>query len=109
MIPNWALLPLMITGHAFPILSHFVLPYGWLCKFTEPICTEWSIESAPGAIPVSMDGTAGYCIQQTMAPTSSCADLSEMVGFFGFIILLFVAYFAVGAMVGSIIQKRNAK
>jgi len=109
MIPNWALIPPMITGHAFPILSHFIVPYGWLCKFTEPICTSWSMESASGSVQWTMEGQAGYCIQQTMTPTSACADLSEMVGFWGLVLLLFSAYFAVGAVIGLIIQKKKAK
>ncbi len=109
MIPNWVFIPSMITGHAFPILSHFIVPYGWLCKFTESACVSWSAESAPGAMPWTMEGTPGYCIEQTMAPTSSCADLSEMVGFFGLILFLIVVYFAIGAIVGLIIQKRKTK
>jgi hypothetical protein len=109
MIPNWVLLPPTITGHAFPIFSHFMIPYGWLCKFTEVTCTSWSVESAPGAIPWITEGQAGYCIQQTMTPTSSCADLSEIVGFFGLVILLFVAYFLIGTTIGLIIQKKKAK
>ncbi|MBI2146752.1 hypothetical protein HYU22_05430 [Candidatus Woesearchaeota archaeon] len=109
MIPNWVLIPPMVIGHAFPILSPFIVPYGWLCKFTEPTCVRWSAESAPGAIPWTMEGTPGYCIEQTMAPTSSCANLSEMVSFFGLILLLFIAYFAIGAIVGLIIQKIKMK
>ena len=109
MIPNGALIPPMITGHAFPILSHFIVPYGWLCKFTQPNCTLWSVGYEPGAIPWTMEGTAGYCIEQTMTPTSSCADFSEMVGFLGFVFLLFVVYFTIGAIVGSIIQMKRAK
>ena len=109
MIPNWALLPPMITGHVFPFFSHFMIPYGWLCKFTEVTCTSWSVESAPGAIPWTTEGQVGYCIQQTMTPTSSCADLSEIIGFFGLIILLFVAYFLIGTTIGLIIQKKKAK
>jgi len=109
MLPNWVLIPPMITGHAFPILSFFIIPYGWLCKFTEPICTYWSAESVPGAIPWINEGAAGYCIEQAMTPTSSCADISEIVGFLGLTLLLLVAYFAIGAIVGLIIQKKKAK
>ncbi len=109
MLPNWTLIPPMITGHAFPILSQFMVPYGWHCIFTEPICTNWSADSAPGAIPWTMDGNAGYCIQQTMTPTASCENLSAIVGFFGLTLLLFVAYFAIGAIIGLIIQKKRAK
>jgi len=109
MIPSEALILPTITGHVFPVLSMFIVPYGWLCKFTEPTCAYWSAESAPGAIPWTMEGTPGYCIEQEMAPTPSCADLSDMIGFFGLILLLFIAYFVIGAIVGLIIQKRKAK
>ncbi len=109
MTPDGVLILPTITGHVFPILSIFIVPYGWLCKFTEPTCVHWSAESAPGAIPWTMEGTPGYCVEQTMAPTSSCADLSEMVGFFGLILLLFDAYFAIGAIVGLVMQKRKTK
>ncbi len=109
MIPNWALVLPIVTGHAFPILSHFIVPYGWFCKFTESTCTSWNIDSTPGAIPWTNDGTAGYCIERTMSPTSSCENLSEMVGFWGLVLLLFIAYFAIGAIVGFVIQKKRAK
>lgn len=107
MTPSWALVPPMITGHTFPILSHFIFPYGWLCKLTQPICVEWSVDSAPGAIPWTMEGTQGYCLQQVMTPTSLCADVSEMVGFLGLLLLLFVVYFGIGALAGLIIQKNK--
>jgi len=109
MIPSWAFIPPMITGQAFPLLSSYIVPYGWLCKFTEPICTYWSVESTPGAVPWTMEGNAGYCIEQTMTPTSSCANISEMLGFLGLILILFVIYFAIGAIIGLRIQKRKAK
>lgn len=78
MIPSWAFIPPMITGQAFPLLSYYIVPYGWLCKFTT-------------------------------TPTSSCANISEMFGFLGLILILFVAYFTIGAIIGLRIQKRKAK
>lgn len=112
MIPSWALIPPMITGHAFPLLSHFIVPYGFLCEFTEPICTHWSVKdlAGPNCVPwTSSEGDAGCCIEQTMTPTNTCANISEMVGFFGLLTMLLVAYFILGAVIGRVIEKRKAK
>jgi len=81
----------------------------FLCEFTEPICTYWSAESELGSVPWTMDGQAGYCIEQTMTPTNSCANLSEVVGFWSLAALLVGIYFALGAGIGGFIQKRKAK
>lgn len=109
MIPNWALIPPIITGHAFPILSHFIVPYGWMCRFSESTCIQWSVENSPGALPWTMDGTAGFCLKQISTPPASCADLSELLGFLGLSAFLFILYFTGGAIVGLLMQKRKAK
>ena len=107
--PGWTMVAPLATGHFFPFLSIFIVPYGFLCDFTEPICTNWSLMSEPGAVPWTMEGQAGYCIQQTMTPTDSCANLSDAVGFWGLNALLLATYFGIGAGIGWFVQKRKAK
>lgn len=53
-----------------------------------------------------MDGEAGYCLVQTMHPTSACARTSEAVGFFGLAAALGAIYFAIGAVIAMIRQKK---
>ncbi len=111
-VPGWALIPPTVTGHTFPILSHFIIPYGWLCKFSEPICTHWSAKDSagPNCVPwTDSEGGAGCCMEQTMTPTTACANLSEIAGFWGITILLLVAYFMLGAIIGRVIEKRKKK
>ncbi|MBI2147348.1 hypothetical protein HYU19_02605 [Candidatus Woesearchaeota archaeon] len=110
-IPNNALILPMVTGHAFPILSHFIVPYGFLCEFSEEHCTAWSSYQAISKQdsdclkPMVMEGVEGCCTTLTPQPTSFCASLSEGVGFFGLGVLLLGIYFGIGAAVGKIIQK----
>jgi len=114
-IPNNALILPMITGHAFPILSHFFVPYGFLCEFREEHCISWSSyyaineESGSCVKPLVIEGVEGCCTTLTPQPTSFCASLSEKVGFFGMITLLLGIYFGIGAAIGKIIQKRKFK
>ncbi|MDP3639982.1 MAG: hypothetical protein Q8R53_02145 [Nanoarchaeota archaeon] len=107
--PAWTTTVPLVTGHFFPLFSGFIIPYGFLCEFAVPICTNWSAAYEPGAVPWIMEGQAGYCIEQTMTPTDSCANLSEAVGFFGLAILLIGIYFGIGAAIGGFIQRRIAK
>lgn len=114
--PAWIMNVPLVTGHFFPFLSSFIVPYGFLCKFTEPRC-DWFIsksifelEAVPsGAVPWTMEGITGYCIRPSMSPTNSCANLSEVVIFGGFAALLLGIYFVIGAVIGGFIQKRKAK
>ncbi len=95
---NSFLIPPLITGHAFPLFSTFIIPYGWLCEFTEPSCINWAAKGVPGATPWTLEtGEQGYCVEQIMNPTSQCAEVSEMLGFWGLVILLFAIYFVIGA------------
>ncbi len=107
--PAWTTTVPLMTGHFFPLLSHFIVPYGFLCEFKEPICTSWSATNEPGGVPWTMEGQAGYCIEQTMTPTDSCANLSEAIGFWGLAAMLLGIYFVIGAAIGGFIQKRKAK
>ncbi len=107
--PEWTTTIPLVTGHFFPLLSGFIVPHGFLCEFTEPVCTNWSSENATGSVLWTMEGQAGYCLEQTMTPTDSCAKLSEIVGFLGLTTLLVGVYFVIGAGIGIFIQKRKAK
>ncbi len=109
-IPDWALFFPTITGQAFLFFAGFIVPYGFLCNLTVPVCNEWSLFPEPGSVPwTSINGQSGYCAVQTMSPTSACADLSQAVGFVGIAILLVVAYFVIGAVIGKMIEIRKAK
>lgn len=107
--PSWTTDVMLVTGHFFPIFSGFIVPYGFLCKPTVPVCTYWSAEYEPGGVLWMMEGQPGYCIEQIMTPTNSCASVSETAGVLGFAALLLVVYFVIGAMIGGFIQKRKAK
>ena len=108
-LPQWALIFPMLSGHLFPLFSGFIVPYGFLCKFTVPICTSWSAFRESGSVPWRLEtGESGYCAVQTMTPTNACANLSEMIGFWGLAILLLAAYFILGAIIGRVIEKRRA-
>jgi len=105
-IPQFTLILPMATGHFFPIFSDFIVPYGFLCEFTVPICTSWSAFQEMGSVPWALEtGEAGYCVVQTMTPTDACANLSEIIGFLGLLLLLLVVYFILGAIIGMIIEK----
>ncbi|QQR84212.1 hypothetical protein IPJ72_03435 [Candidatus Peregrinibacteria bacterium] len=97
-LPNGSMILPTITGHAFPLLSHFVIPHGWMCEATEPVCVMWSIDSAPDSIPWVMDGNPGYCHEQIMQPTSECDERSEKVGAIGLWLMLLIIYFIIGAI-----------
>lgn len=107
--PAWTTSIPMVTGHLFLLFSGFVVPHGFLCEFTEPVCTSWSVINGSGSVPWIVEGQAGYCAEQTMTPTNSCAKLSETAGFWGLVAILLGVYFAIGATVGGFIQKRKAK
>jgi hypothetical protein len=125
-IPNNALILPMVTGHALPILSHFIVPYGFLCEDSVKHCTAWVSEAfvedyEEGLLPqdalpkdyvcdpLVQEGVQGCCTTWTDSPTTTCSNISEGVGFFGSLILLLGIYFGIGAVVGRIIQKRKSK
>lgn len=106
-VSNWALLPPLVTGHLFPLMSIFIVPYGLFCEFTEPNCVLWSAGSVPNCVPWKMEGIQGCCQEQIMQPTTACADFSDKIGFIGLSALLFLGYFLVGALIGKRIWKKN--
>lgn len=111
-----ALLLPLTTGHIFPFLSGFIVPYGFLCKPTVPFCTEWSISpnglperltASPDGVPWTENGQQGYCLNVIMQPTTMCANISGQVGFWGLALILLASYFVVGAIIGWGIGKRK--
>lgn len=112
MLPSWAQVLPTVTGHFVPLLSGFIVPYGFLCEFTEPTCANWKAGEcvnggAPWTMvdPSSLKNTPGCCLEKTMQPTAACANLSEMIGFFGLAAILVVIYFIIGSAIGWIMQK----
>ncbi|TAK04137.1 hypothetical protein EPO34_03245 [Patescibacteria group bacterium] len=106
MVPDGVLMPMTLTGHFFPIFSHFIVPYGLFCPFNEQTCTHWSLYEEPGSTPwTDKEGGAGYCIDLTNVPSDFCAGFSERLGFVGLSLLLLGSYFAVGYGVGLGIER----
>ncbi len=105
-ISNWLLVPSFFTGHGFVLLSGFIVPYGFLCKFTKTTCAYWTAVASPGSTPWTLEtGEVGYCVHQILTPTDACARLSESIGFIGMAFLLFAIYFALGALIATAIAK----
>lgn len=105
-IPQWALIAPMISGHAFPLFSIFFVPYGLFCRFTETICTSWSVDNSGGGVPWTLEtGEKGYCLNQIMTPTNFCGEISEAIGFWGLVVILFGLYFLIGALIGRYFKK----
>ncbi len=113
-LPSYALLLPTVTGHVIPMMAHFLVPYGMFCEFTEPVCVLWGAKinldgsEVKDCVPWTMDGTEGCCMKQITQPTSECADHSEMIGSIALLVILFIIYFMVGAMIGSFIQRRKS-
>ena len=108
--PAWVDKPPMYTGHFFPLVSGFIVPYGFLCEFTEPGCNRWTSEKVPNCVPwVEVDAGKiypGCCLEQSLAPTDSCARISEWLGFAGLMLLLMAIYFVIGAILSQIIHRK---
>ncbi len=104
---GWVLVIPLVTGHAFPLLSHFIVPYGFFCKLTKPECVNWVADKDLHCVPWTMEGVEGCCREKVMTPTSACDQMSERIGFWGLTIILFGIYFMIGAGIGLIKQKRR--
>ncbi len=107
-----------ITGHLFPILSHFIVEGSSLasqfCPYTEEHCVYWmaeeiALEENKECVPWTSEGVSGCCAQLEMSPTTACVDRVEMGVFWGMSILLVLIYFIIGAGIGFVVQKRGKK
>jgi hypothetical protein len=116
--PSWLLVTPLVTGHAFPLLSHFLVEDSSIvkvfCKATNPNCVNWAAGNVPGCkIPQSEidpetgEKVAGCCMTQIMTPDESCREKVEVAGFIVLTVLLTVVYFAIGSIIAWQIQKRK--
>jgi hypothetical protein len=109
-LPAWAMTLPLVTGHLYPVLSGFVIPYGLFCPKTEPICTQWNAGYTPNCSrPYTMEGVAGCCMNTLLQPTTACAERSEKIGFFALSSILVIIYFFIGAIIGLWLEKRKSK
>lgn len=112
-ISNKALVLPMITGQGFLILSHFIIPSGFLCEDSVKECTGWSVEeNLPEDYvcdPLVRESVEGCCTSWTYYPTDTCSILSERVGFFGLMIFLLGIYFMAGALIFRMMYQRKTK
>lgn len=92
--------PALLTGHGIVLLWQFVYPRGLFCpKHLD--YGGWSIEPIePSSIPCNKFGSAGYCYGGSMVPDERCADQSVTISFFIVLILHFLIYFGIGALIG---------
>ncbi len=104
------LLPLLITGHFFVVMSQWIIPHGLFCAKQEHLCLQWSTYETPGSIPWPNPegGVAGYCSDLITTPTGSCGALSDALGFFTLALLLLLIYFALGAAIAQYIHRKKA-
>ena len=118
-----------ITGHIFPLLSHFIVEGSSLtsqfCPSTEQHCLYWiseeffmsedfmaeeiAIEENRECIPWTSERVSGCCVDLEMSPTTACADRVEMGVSLGMSVLLVFVYFVIGAGIGFVVQKRRKK
>lgn len=107
-----------ITGHIFPILSHFIVEGSSLtsqfCPSTEEHCVYWmseefALEENQACNPWISEGVSGCCVDLEMSPVTACADRVEMAVSLGMSVLLTFVYFVLGAGIGFVVQKRKKK
>ena len=107
-----------ITGHFFPLFSHFIVEGSSLtnqfCPSTEEHCVYWmaeeiAVEENRECVPWISEGVSGCCAQLEMSPVAACADRVEMGVSLGMSALLVFVYFVIGAGIGFIVQKRWKK
>lgn len=105
--PTASLILPTFTGHILPVVSSFIVPYGFMCEFSETVCANWSAGKLDSGESWTLTtGEQGYCIDKIKRPTTKCADLSEKVGSIGLSVLLFGIYFAVGAAIQDMRSKK---
>ncbi|MEK6920708.1 MAG: hypothetical protein AABX82_02405 [Nanoarchaeota archaeon] len=122
-----------ITGHMFPLFSHFIVEGNSLtpqfCSYTKENCLVWvseefwmseeflmseefasEVEENQECVPwTTFEGIPGCCARLEMSPTTACAERVEMGAFWGAVILLVLLYFLIGAGIGFFLQKRKKK
>lgn len=110
-LPAWSTTIPLVTGHLFPLFSHFIWPYSLLCEFTESRCVSWAASDlAPNcAVPWVEEGQQGCCLQLIKEPTSACEARSEMIGFGSLSLLLIAIYFVIGAGIGWFVGRRKKR
>ncbi len=116
--PDSVLLLPTITGHIFPLLSHFIVEGTSLtnqfCAQTEEHCISWMAkeiaeEENRECVLWTSEGIQGCCVEKEMSFTPICAERVEIGAFFGSGVLLVLIYFVIGAGIGFFIQKRRNK
>lgn len=113
--PQWLLILPTVTGHTFPLFSHFIVEgmpavTTKFCKATNPLCVNWAagnMNMADCDTLWMMEGTAGCCVEKIMTPDETCSEKVEIVGFIILAGLLLVIYFIIGAVAALLIQKRK--
>jgi len=112
-VPGGTIILPLITGHAFPLLTHFILESPSIpqfCQETELYCWHWQADMVPDCVPWTLDsGEVGCCIEQDMVPESSCTERVEGFAFLTFAFILLAVYFAIGAAIGNVKKKRRKK
>ena len=109
---NAMLLP-TITGHTFPLFAGFIVPYGLFCEKSVQECTYWVStdfaveENISCHNPWEMEETTGCCVTKIKTPTEFCANVSEAIGFFGLLFILFGVYFSIGAGIAKTVEIKN--
>ena len=109
-IQSLSLIPPTLTGHIFPMMSHFAIEgspmNSAICPRTEALCVLWDAELTKNCkIPWTMEGTNGCCREKIMAPSGDCSNKIEIMGFAILSLLLFSVYFGIGILIAYSIHK----
>lgn len=112
--PEWTTTIPLVTGHLFPMLSHFIVegsPIGSMfCKPIEPSCVRWEADITPNCFSWTLEsGEVGCCVEQIKEPTTACTERVEMAVFLIMSFLLVVVYFVIGAGIGHIMYGKRKK
>lgn len=106
-----SILPAFLTGHAFPLLTHFIIEgspaIGIFCPNVEKVCTSWSAGTSPDYPEWIMENTTGYCTDLIMVPTTACSDKVEFTGFIVLTAVLIAAYFFLGIIITWLILRKK--